>query len=614
MVQFLAQFFSKALKCMRWQHALSMCLLACAGVTPAWADHSPALSIPSVDQRQIRAQAHFWYEKSAQSTIEQVSSPSKAADFVPLMEEAMFNLMPQDRLWIRMVVERLPDSRSDDWSVWIPLPLIDTVSLHQWDQAGQKWVTRSAGDRIAVNNWPEPGRYPRFHLDLPLGTTSFYLQIQGSTPISIPVHLATELQAQQQDRLGFLGMGGIAGVLLTLVLTCMVTAYTYQDKLYGLYGLYVLLMILAVAAYTGLGGYIFWSDNPRWSDAAQGILAMLAAGGAIYFVEALLGGRQFALRLSQLLLVLSLMAVPLSMAYYLMSRSTAVMVLGIYMLIVTITGLSLAMRAWHRGDPVGQWVFFAYAPLALSVLVALARAQGWIAVSWLVQYGVVAALLIEVPMMLVALNLRSRQRHEMKMRELAMSTQDALTGLLAEHIFDDRLAQTLARYAKRREDAAVVIISLVNYPQIQAAHGLPVAEQNVLRAVIKLRKVLRDVDTVARLGTSHFGLILEGVSQRGRITEIGARLIAQGLMPLPGLRPEVTLQFHVVAAILRESAQSDNGIKSDLYALLASMSSRTRRPIRFAEPVSSLVAPMEPPALQDSGKPDDNSLNPASMH
>jgi two-component system, sensor histidine kinase LadS len=195
-------------------------------------------------------------------------------------------------------------------------------------------------------------------------------------------------------------------------------------------------------------------------------------------------------------------------------------------------------------------------------------------------------------MMMVALHVRSRERHEINTREQAMTTQDALTGLLKEHIFDDRIRQTLGRAIKRREDAAIVLISLVNYNSIAGLHGLPVAEQSVLRAVIKLRKVVRDVETVARVGTSHFGLILEGASHRSRITDIGARLIAQGLMPLPGLVPEVTLQFHLAAVVLRDLPGVDQDIKGSLHGLLKGMSPRTRRPIRFLEAVSTGGTPL----------------------
>lgn len=45
-----------------------------------------------------------------------------------------------------------------------------------------------------------------------------------------------------------------------------------------------------------------------------------------------------------------------------------------------------------------------------------------------------------------------------------------------------------------------VFIDLVNHDRIKAAYGSAVAEQSLLRSVIKLRRLVRDVDTVGRLG------------------------------------------------------------------------------------------------------------------
>jgi two-component system, sensor histidine kinase LadS len=595
-----AQISRKVFKCMRSgrEPLAVLALVLMAG--SAAADFASSVVIPEADRKQITATAHFWHEKPAQANVEQASAPSAAARYMPLADETMFDLKPQNRLWIRLDMERRVASQ-EHIILWIPLPLIDSVTLYQQRPDGG-WASERAGDLVAVASWPEPGRYPRFHIELPPGKSSVYLQVQGSTPLSLPLNLGTEVHAQAADREGFLGMGLIVGVLLTLVILCLVTAYTYRDRLYLLYGAYMMVTILAVGAYTGLAAYLLWDHSPKWADAAQGVLALLSAGGALYFIESMLGGRQFARKLSNILLGLAALCMPLAVVYYCVPREVGVIILGAYMIPVTSMGLSLASRAWRRGDKVGQWIFIAYAPLAFSVLLALARAFGWISVSWVVQFGVVVALLIEAPMMMVALNVRSRERHEINTREQAMGTKDALTGLLKEHIFDDRVQQTLTRATKNREDAAIVIISLVNYQSIAAVHGLPAAEQSVLRAVIKLRKVLRDAETVARVGTSYFGLILEGTQQRSRITEIGARLIAQGLMPLPGMVPEVTLQFHLAAVLTQEMPVQLRDHKEELLVLLASMSRRTRRPIRFLETVSTGGTPL--PTAQDVTDPD----------
>jgi len=133
-----------------------------------------------------------------------------------------------------------------------------------------------------------------------------------------------------------------------------------------------------------------------------------------------------------------------------------------------------------------------------------------------------------------------------------------------------------------------------------------VAEQSLLRSVIKLRRLLRDVDTVSRVGEARFAVILEGVNSRAAVTDRAARLIAAGLMPLAGLKPDVTLQFHIAAILLGERFLEAPELVESLDALLAAMSPRTRRPIRFVAPVNTQPAGLEPDSSL-MGLEDDNS-------
>jgi two-component system, sensor histidine kinase LadS len=301
----------------------------------------------------------------------------------------------------------------------------------------------------------------------------------------------------------------------------------------------------------------------------------------------------------------------LAPAYLFAERQKALDALSAYFLFVTSVNVLAAWLAWRRHDVVGKWVLLAYAPLALGLALTILRLLGFLPVSALTQYTIVAAIVIEVPMLLLALSIRTRDRHGAQIREQALSSQDALTGLLASHLFQDRIRQVVSRYKRDKEDAAIVFIDLVNYPRIKQHLGQTVAEQSLLRSVIKLRRLVRDVDTVARVGEARFGLIMEGVGNRVVINDRAARLIAAGLMPLEGLKPEVTLQFHFAAVLLREREMGAEEAAPALAELLASMSPRTRRPIRFLAAEDTEPVPLQ--AGDSAGGPGaDSELEPAN--
>jgi len=116
------------------------------------------------------------------------------------------------------------------------------------------------------------------------------------------------------------------------------------------------------------------------------------------------------------------------------------------------------------------------------------------------------------------------------------------------------------------------------------------------RALAEALQCLRDDATLrARLGTAARRM-MEGYSWDG----YGARLVAHGLMPLAGLKPNVALQFHLVAGVLADAALNAAELQAALEATLDSMSPRTRRPIRFLE-VGSGGVPLQPAPEDDTG-------------
>jgi diguanylate cyclase (GGDEF)-like protein len=332
-----------------------------------------------------------------------------------------------------------------------------------------------------------------------------------------------------------------------------------------------------------VAAHLLWPGFGALADSPQAMLALLAGAAAILFVRNLIGiaGRHHLI--DKLVLGTGIAGIVLALVYPLFPKALGLQIVGAYVTSATLINMWIAFDAWRRADQVGAWVLVAYVPLTIAVILIVVRILGWLPVSFGTQYAVVLAMAIEVPLLLVALSIRSRERHGAQIRELALSTQDALTGLLAEHLFHDRLRQVIARYKRDPDNAAIVFIDLVNYPAIKAQFGTAVAEQSLLRSVIKLRRLLRDVDTVSRIGEARFGLILEGAASRTAVTDRAARLIAAGLMPLKGVKPEVTLQFHIAAVLLEDRMGEAEELVRALGELLANMSPRTRRPIRFLE-------------------------------
>ena len=148
-----------------------------------------------------------------------------------------------------------------------------------------------------------------------------------------------------------------------------------------------------------------------------------------------------------------------------------------------------------------------------------------------------------------------------------------------------------------------MLLDVINLQRIRQSYGDAMAEQCLLRAVIKLHRVVRDSDPAGRIDAGRFGLILEGVRSREDLQERMVRLVTAGLTPSRGAKLDIPLQFHVACVLLSERVMTAPLILRDLDRLLASMSPRTRRPIRFLEPDGRQArpgtAPVDPDALAD---------------
>jgi len=570
--------------------ALVLLAWVCLGAL-AQAQAAPSVVALSDGAAPIDAHAlgNVWLDPRGTALLSEVMQGP--ARFQPAQPDTIYPLGHGTAVWLHFRLMRQPTDHQQ-WLIAFANPVLDFFSVHQQDARG-RWRVQNAGDTVPATQWPEAGRYPTFHLDLPAGEArDIYVQVRSVTPTSLPVRIASSAAHAHRIQLEYLGLGIALGALLLLIGACMVLMWSYRDPVYGWYAGYALVNMLLVMAYTGIGATLLWPDSGFWADASQGALGCIAAGAAMLFVRDLTGIAARHRVLDRLVLVGGWAGVGMAAAYLVAPRPLGLAVLSAYVLLASALNIRVAWLSWRRQDTVGRWVLLAYLPLTVGVAITLLRIFGVLPHSFLTDYALVFGLATEVPLLLVALSIRSRERHGARIREQAMSNQDALTGLLAPQLFQDRLQQVVSRYKRDKEVAAVVVIDLVNYPRIKAHFGTAVAEQSLLRSVIKLRKLVRETDTVGRIGEARFGLIMEGIDTRVPVTDRAARLIAAGLMPLPGLKPDVTLQFHIAAVLLSERPAEAADLPAALGEVLAAMSPRTRRPIRFLEPEDTHPVPL----------------------
>jgi two-component system, sensor histidine kinase LadS len=532
----------------------------------------------------------MWLESGTQAGIDAVAKMPMV--FSPTSPNTLHALGQDSTLWIRLRVLR-PVGSNEPWMLNIPTPYLDSITLYQ-RQINDQWLIHSAGDTLPQAQWHRRGLYPEFALELPPGVPQdIFLQVRNYKPLSFPLQLATTQARETQRLLENIALGLALGMLLTMVTLSTIRYFEHDNPFDIQAAAYSLLVVATLAQINGLLNAVVWNDWPAWADYASSVFPLLAVGSGLLFVRKLYSLNTQHPRADKVLGAVGWFTLTTMVSYVVLDRTLA-SELGLFaLLLATCAGLLATLLSWRNGSTLGAWLLVAYVPQLLCVLWLVAEAFGLVPARWEMRYLLSLAVAMAVPTLVYALSRATHDRKEVAVRADHLPTQDALTGLLTSQAFQSHVEDAYQRAVEHREPVALVLVSVTNLDRIRASMGDTTAEQCMLRAVIKLHRVLRDVDTAARIDTARFAILFEGASDRQALTERLVKLVASGLVPLQGLEPEVTLQFQAACLLLQENPLEASHALSELSALLANISPRTRRPIRFLEPVPTQAAPLE---------------------
>lgn len=102
-----------------------------------------------------------------------------------------------------------------------------------------------------------------------------------------------------------------------------------------------------------------------------------------------------------------------------------------------------------------------------------------------------------------------RKALEREVQELAFH--DALTHLPNRRLLGDRLAQAIAGCRRDSGYAALMALDMDRFKLLNDMHGHALGDQMLIEVATRLKKCVREVDTVARMGGDEFVVLLENL-------------------------------------------------------------------------------------------------------
>jgi diguanylate cyclase len=139
-------------------------------------------------------------------------------------------------------------------------------------------------------------------------------------------------------------------------------------------------------------------------------------------------------------------------------------------------------------------------------------------------------------------------------RHLALH--DPLTGLPNRRLFQDRLASALERARRTETHAALLVIDLDRFKQVNDTLGHHVGDLLLQRVGSLFAGRVRRSDTVARTGGDEFSVVLEEPTSRGEAFHVGESLLQLLKNPLDLGQQSVRIGASVGVAIFPEDAKT----------------------------------------------------------
>lgn len=116
--------------------------------------------------------------------------------------------------------------------------------------------------------------------------------------------------------------------------------------------------------------------------------------------------------------------------------------------------------------------------------------------------------------------------HLAKAQQLSrLANYDVLTGLPNRTLFEDRLGQALARARYTQRPLAVLIVRLEKLRQVWSVFGRHVGDALLRQTGRYLEEALRPGDTVARLSSANFGVLLADLAHAQDVALVTKRML-----------------------------------------------------------------------------------------
>jgi len=469
----------------------------------------------------------------------------------------------------------------------IPYPGLDSLRLYLPDSTGANWQILASGDELPVSSWAIPHLFPAMPVQGEgVAGRQLLLRAQNSHPVTYPWRIEERMAFEARHQRLVLLLGMYLGLVALVVVLSATNAYTLREPVHAVYAVHVLALSLTQSTLTGVSGLFLWPDSPRFNDTAATVLPMVSLAALAWFVRTVVSPppRRW---LGWLLWVYAGVGLVFAGLFATIGRDPVFRLANYYFL----AGIPLLLGTliWHaRVRSVhGWWLVAGLSALFGGAVFTALRNLNVVPMNTVTQYGAQLGAALEIPLLMIGLYLRSRDRRDALVRRSALQTRDPVTGLANDRVIRERVDHLVHRLALQPGKACVMRVRVGNLRDIFNDHGIQVMAGATLHAAACLALITHEGDTAGRLKDGDFVLILERPFTEEQAMQEAARVVARGLAYSKRLPPGVSIRFHVGISLSGHAAGDSTRLLDGLAVLLDEIARAPQRVIRVAPALSA---------------------------
>jgi len=161
----------------------------------------------------------------------------------------------------------------------------------------------------------------------------------------------------------------------------------------------------------------------------------------------------------------------------------------------------------------------------------------------------------DAPLLVIGRDMSAQHATEERLRHMA--THDALTELPNRLLLADRIRMVIANARRTGHGFSVAAIGLDGFKKVNDGLGHPLGDAVLQMAAARLRRVLRDSDTLARVGGDEFIAVLPGTFSDAQVKLVTGRLMATLQSPFEAGGHTIYLGASIGVSVYPDHAEDD---------------------------------------------------------